>query len=71
MTKMTIIIDIEEVGFSANQFAELSCRTECNFNDLRLTFNDLNISFLEILEYIKVSNDELPFARRKLQDLSF
>jgi histone H3/H4 len=53
---------LEEVGYRANMFAELAGRIEVNFNDLRLTFEELGVS-IEDLSQFATEMEEVPFPK--------
>jgi len=53
---------IEEIGRTSHMYAELACRTECNYNDLKLAFNDIGVSINELSVYA-TQNDEMPLNK--------
>ena len=53
---------IEELGYGAHLYAELSCRTDCNFLDLCLALKDCNVTLRELLDY-STNTEEIPFAK--------
>lgn len=54
--------DIEEVGHRAHLYAELAGRIEANFNDVRLTFDELGLNLRELSHY-SATLDETPFPK--------
>jgi hypothetical protein len=54
--------DIEEVGYRAHLYAELAGRIEANFNDVRLTFEELGLDLRELAHY-SATLDETPFPK--------
>jgi transcription initiation factor TFIID subunit 8 len=54
--------DIEEVGHRAHLYAELAGRIEANFNDVRLTFDELGLDLRELSHY-SATLDETPFPK--------
>lgn len=59
--------DIEEVGFRAHSFAELAGRVESNFNDLRLTFEELGVSLHDLSDFAN-KPIQVPFPKGALQN---
>jgi histone H3/H4 len=53
---------IEEVGHRAHLYAELAGRIEANFNDVRLTFDELGLDLRELSHY-SATLDETPFPK--------
>jgi histone H3/H4 len=53
---------IEEVGYRAHLYAELAGRIEANFNDVRLTFEELGLDLRELAHY-SATLDETPFPK--------
>eukprot|EP00271_Cylindrocystis_brebissonii_P023430 TRINITY_DN9711_c0_g1_i1.p1 TRINITY_DN9711_c0_g1~~TRINITY_DN9711_c0_g1_i1.p1 ORF type:complete len:443 (+),score=70.57 TRINITY_DN9711_c0_g1_i1:106-1434(+) len=53
---------VREIGEAAHSYAEHAGRTESNFHDILLAFNDLQISLTDIAGYMGAI-DEVPFPR--------
>jgi len=53
---------IEELGHASHHYAELAGRTECNFNDVRQSFNDLYIKIDDLRAFARFA-DNMPFAK--------
>lgn len=53
---------IEEIGFKSRFYAELNGRTECNFLDVKKSFDDLQCSLRDLFTFA-TNNEETPFAK--------
>jgi len=53
---------VEEIGYRSHLKAELACRTECNFNDVRDVLNGLGVSLDDLYTFASFEHD-LPFPK--------
>jgi transcription initiation factor TFIID subunit 8 len=54
--------DIEEIGTRSHDFAELAGRTECNFMDVKQTFQDLNIKLNDLITFVNTDDVQFPIG---------
>jgi len=48
---------IEEIGRTSHMCAELACRTECNYNDVKLALSDIGLLMSDLSIYAKENED--------------
>jgi len=53
---------LEEIGFRSHVKAEVACRTESNFHDVRSALKELSVSLDDLYMFAAIS-DELPFNK--------
>jgi len=58
-----VFLDIQQVGHLAHQYSENSSRTEGNFMDVKMAFQDMNINFVDLMSFHANYWPDMPFSK--------